>query len=63
MSSASSAIELIEKKDDDKTDVTNSMDMEISKQIHRDISWSQIIGGSIGNILEWYDFSTFGYVI
>eukprot|EP01084_Bolivina_argentea_P189911 326488_1 len=27
---------------------------------HRDITWSQIIGGSVGNILEWYDFATFG---
>eukprot|EP01084_Bolivina_argentea_P256307 431486_1 len=25
-----------------------------------DVSWSQLIGGSIGNILEWYDWSTFG---
>ena len=25
-----------------------------------DVTWSQIIGGSIGNVLEWYDFITFG---
>eukprot|EP01084_Bolivina_argentea_P093687 168455_1 len=27
-----------------------------------EITWSQIIGGSIGNILEWFDFAIFGYL-
>ena len=27
-----------------------------------DITWSQIIGGCIGNVLEWFDFAIFGYL-
>ena len=38
--------------------INNNDSMEISKALyeetHRDITWSQIIGGSVGNILEWY---------
>ena len=35
---------------------------DIGINIERHVSWSQIIGGSVGNVLEWYDFAVFGYL-
>ena len=62
---ATQSIELNLIHSDASTIETEDADsMQISKALydetHPDISWSQIIGGSVGNILEWYDFATFG---
>lgn len=65
---ASQTIELnpISRPEDAKHNVgsEDKDSMLISKALyeetHTDITWSQIIGGSVGNILEWYDFGTFG---
>ena len=35
-------------------------DVDIYSEPH--VTLSQLIGGSIGNVLEWYDFAVFGYV-
>lgn len=59
--SISSGIELIAKSTENDDDEDMDMIKPMYDEIHQDITWSQIIGGSIGNILEWYDFATFGY--
>ena len=33
-----------------------------SIEIEHDVTWEQIIGGCVGNVLEWYDFGVFGFV-
>eukprot|EP01084_Bolivina_argentea_P287461 493268_1 len=35
---------------------------ELMKYAQKHVTWTQIIGGSIGNILEWYDFAVFGFL-
>lgn len=55
-----SAVELIDKSTTEIDDDNNTFEQQIHKEMHQDITWSQILGGSIGNILEWYDFATFG---
>ena len=55
-----SAIELIDKSTTEIEDESANFEQQIHKEMQQDITWSQILGGSIGNILEWYDFATFG---
>ena len=31
--------------------------------VRDNITWKQIIGGTVGNVLEGYDFATFGYLV
>eukprot|EP01083_Nonionella_stella_P001634 4662_1 len=66
----SSGIELIQQEianninhNADPADSPDTAWSDVSKTMYhqmKDITWLQIIGGSVGNILEWYDFATFG---
>ena len=44
---------------DDSTGATDDVGL-LNKDI--EITWKQIIGGSVGNTLEWYDFSIYGFL-
>ena len=35
---------------------------DASVEIEKHVSWDQVVGGCIGNILEWYDFGVFGFL-
>lgn len=43
-------------------ELSDKHNMEIEEQdlleyTQKHVTWTQIIGGSVGNILEWYDFA------
>lgn len=48
--------------DKEQIELSDKANMEIEQQelmeyTQKHVTWTQIIGGSVGNILEWYDFA------
>ena len=50
------------RENQEETELTDQGNMVIEQQelmqyTQKHVTWTQIIGGSVGNILEWYDFA------